>query len=262
MSYQQPQQYQQPPGPVDKTVTGMLTGFEPRSSGWTRFSIQEQGRQYPYKCDTKKPELVQQAHALMGQVVTVQVREETSTTLNPHNGQPYTNRYLNAIAPAGQMQAQPQQAGYPQQMQPVSSPAPVPQYQPQPQQAPQPQQPVDPYRPDARDLKIYRQVAWKGAIELVTSGKIELDPKAMVAAAEIGMAYLVFGPTRFGVQAFDQPQQPQPQQLAGDPVVGTPYNGQQPEEATAGVNVNTAESPCPGCGAVPGQVHADDCIPF
>ena len=243
-----------PPGtPVDRQVTGLLGGMEARNGGFMRFAIQEQGQQYPVRVDTKNAETIKAAQALLGQVVTAQVREQQSTSINPNSGKPYINRYLNAIVPAGQpMMQQPQQQQFqpqpqqqfqgqqPQQgMQPVQQPQ-YPAQHPQPFASPQLReqmgniaaaQPSDSLAPTPLDLKIYRQVAWKKAVDLAIAGEIPTDPKDMVEAAEVGMAYLVFGPTRFGVQAFDDPQrgQQQPQQAQQQSEQFVPQA--QPEQA-------------------------------
>lgn len=205
-------------GPVDVEVRGLLVGMEPRNAGWTRFSIQQDGRQYPYKCDTKQPEIIATAHSLIGQSVVAHVREQDSTNLNPHQpGTYYKNRYLNAIAPAGSMQAPPVQ----QQMQPA--PAAPPQQGMQQQAAP-PQatyapghQPGEPGKQGReKEMEIMRQAAMKcavGAISIMPTD--QQTPGGLVAAAEAFLAYFVFGPARFGVSAFDAPaqstQQPIPQ---------------------------------------------------
>jgi hypothetical protein len=71
--------YASPAAPVDREITGQLTAYENRSSGWVRFSIQEQGRQYPVKVDTKKQEIVQMAMALGGQMVVARSASRSRT---------------------------------------------------------------------------------------------------------------------------------------------------------------------------------------
>jgi hypothetical protein len=266
----------------DHVVTGTLSGLEARSNGWVRYSITEPNKQYPVKVDTKKPEIINAAAALMGQPVSAMVTVQDSGNPNPHQpGQNFMNRYLNQIGPAGTIaapqqqvyQAPPQQAAAAPQMAGLTPQAQAQlaaaQTAAQPQQQAPPQQPVDPFQPDSRDMKIYRQVAVKAAIDLACAERIPSDSVSMVQTAEVVMAYLVHGPARFGVTAFNvAPPQAQPQAHVQTDGTAT-YDGQQPEEATqqsfteAGIpNVNVNDTPCNGCGAIPGELHADDCIPF
>jgi len=78
--------------------------------------------QYPVKLDSKIPEILQQAQALVGHEVTALADEVPSTNINPNSGKPYTNRYLQNVVPAGQM--------------PAAAPAPQPTYTPPPQAVP------------------------------------------------------------------------------------------------------------------------------
>ena len=89
------------PDKVEREISGTLTGVEMRQNGWHRFSILEPGNQYPYRADTKKKTLIDQAMALMNQNVTVAVTEQTSTNINEHTGEPFVNKYLNGIAAQG-----------------------------------------------------------------------------------------------------------------------------------------------------------------
>lgn len=253
--------YAAPAPPVDREVTGILQGFENRNNGWVRFAILEPNMQYPVKCDTKKQDVVAQAMAMGGQMVTVQIREQLSETLNPHTNQPYTNRYLNAIAPAGYAPSvQPQQPQWNGQQQ-------VPPPQPQGQQwAPQqPQQPqAPPEQPRAfadnsgktgaeKDLDIHRQLCWKGACWLAAAGKIEATPVALVQACEVGMAYLEYGPLRFGVQPFSSEQAAQMTQAFGGD--GHPFNDALPPGAGAPEHEGQPGQACPDCGYVGGHAY-------
>jgi hypothetical protein len=80
----------------DNVVNGTLTGFEVKN-GWHKFSISVPGWQYPVKADTKKPDVINAALALVGQDVSIKINRSESDTLNPHNNQPYINTYLNEI---------------------------------------------------------------------------------------------------------------------------------------------------------------------
>lgn len=257
--------YAAPPQPVERVLQGVLAGVEPRNNGWMRFAIQEPGRQYPVKVDTKKPEIVNQAMALMGQMVSAVIREEQSTSINPHNNQPYTNRYLNEIAPAGYVpQGQPVQekqmlAGYPLQPQ-------------QPQQQPVQVQQSQQLTGAERDLDIHRQLAWKGACWLAAAGVIGSEPRDLVEAAEVGMAYIHYGPLRFGVQPFsaDGPSREVVYQLkqeqGGNPnyarvegmvtADGHPFDDQLPPGQ--GSPRHETEDACPDCGYIGGE-HAYGC---
>lgn len=180
-----------PPG--EHVIVGTLSGLEPKTNGWMRFSITREGNQYPDKVDTSKPEIIAQATALMGQLVSAQVNVQQSDTPNPHKpGTFYMNRYLNAIGPAAPGQQSQVAQAAPQAQTP---------YVPTPQAAPS----GDPFAPDARDLKIYRQVAWKTSIDLAVHGLIPFEPVALVQASEVAMGYLRYGPARFGVVGHDAP---------------------------------------------------------
>jgi hypothetical protein len=216
-----PQQFAPAPAPqppVDKTIQGLLHSYEPRQSGWYRFLIYEQGKQYPTKVDTKKPELIQEAGALLGQNVSANIREQPSDSINPHNGKPYTNRYLNAIAPAGfapGVQPSPQ-AQQSQQTFGSAPPAhPVPTHS----------EPVQQFQPGIagfeKDLNIMRQTAAKVvAMSVSILPPEQRDAKGMVEACEAWLGYFVHGPLRFGVTPFDQPRQAQVQDSPLHGVVG------------------------------------------
>jgi hypothetical protein len=112
---------------MNQQIVGVVAGLEQRSGGWVAVSILEPGKEYPKKLSTKKQDLIGQAQQLMGQLVTAGFNEQDSTNINPHNGQPYTNRYLEALA-YGQVDL----VGMPTQIQPQ-------QFMPQPQAQPQQQ---------------------------------------------------------------------------------------------------------------------------
>jgi len=260
--------YPQPAPPVDREIQGVLSGVEPRQGGWHRFSIQEQGRQYPTKVDTKQPEIVQQAMALLGQPVAVALREQEATPrpdgshLNPNNGRPWVNRYLNGIAPFGyapgvqphQPQAvayQPQAVQQPQQQYPAGSP----QYQPasMPVQA-QTLPAIEPgLMGHEKDISIMRQTAAKVvAMSWEVLPEEQRTPSGMVSACEVWMAYFIHGPLRFGVQPFGviQPQ--------GNPTVLSGANG-RPEDEDFGPRFIELDGtfPCPECGHT--NTHMTNC---
>jgi len=154
-------------------VTGQLAGIEARNGGWFAVHIQEQGQNYPKKLSTKKPDLVQLAQQLMGQMVTALYNEAESTNINPNTGMPYTNRYLEALGLAGSMpqpvQQVQQQPVMMTQQQPVQAPMMMQPQQPMQQPVvPQPQ-PVMMQQPQVRqsdaerEQKIHRQSAAKVA---------------------------------------------------------------------------------------------------
>jgi hypothetical protein len=135
-------------------IVGTVQGIESRNGGWSAIAILQEGNQYPLKLSTKKPDLISQAMALMGQVVTAAYNEQQGTSLNPHTGQPYMNRYLEGITLGGQ--PMPQQYQQPQ-AQPVQQ-----QQAPVQQQAYQ-QQPVS---NDLKDLRITRLACLKVSVEI------------------------------------------------------------------------------------------------
>lgn len=145
-------------------ISGQLVGMEARNGGWMAVGVQEVGSQYPKKLSTKKPELIQQAQSLMGQMVTAAYNESEGNQINPHTGTPYINRYLEALA-LGQVQL-----ASPQQTQQMTQPQPM---QPQTMVQQQPQtmgaQPMvqGASMSDAREMKIMRQAAAKVSVELL-----------------------------------------------------------------------------------------------
>jgi hypothetical protein len=220
-------------------VTGHITGIEARNGGWFAVAITEQGAAYPKKLSTKKPDLVQAAQQMMGQYVDALYNESESTNINPNNGQPYMNRYLEALAMAGQglpqapqqsFQQQPQQQYAPQvpvQPAPYGQPAqpqPIPQqYQPQPVQ-----QNVNPIQqaqaqyangvvtPQQKEERIMREAAAKVAVELLD----HLDPADRTLASVVRISEQLVGYFRDGVQWSVPPvqqaqQSVQPQQGVG-----------------------------------------------
>ena len=173
---------------VQKVIQGQVTAIEPRANGWAAVSILAPGKQHPVKLSTKRQDLLGEAQQLAWQMVDALYNEEESTNINPHNGQPYVNRYLEQLAPAGQM-PQPQPAmQQPVMQQPMAVPstglAPqqpnAGQYPPaqqfgnlQPQLPPPPAQPMAQFPPppagqapvadDERESRIMRQTATKVA---------------------------------------------------------------------------------------------------
>ena len=98
-------------------IVGTLTGIESRNGGWSAIAILEEGNQYPKKLSTKKAELISASVSLMGQLVTAAYNESESNQTNPHTGNPYVNRYLEAITPGAQQLVQPGQQTQPIQQQ-------------------------------------------------------------------------------------------------------------------------------------------------
>lgn len=183
----------------DHTVTGTLSGVEPKGD-WKVFSVTPPGAQYPHKLSTKKQEIVDQAMALLGQMVTVQATVQDSGNPNPHRpGENYLNRYLNAIGPATEGATT---------------------QQPQAQQQAQSRgghsgQEFDPVR-------MARMGASERAVQMAAAGLLpetQLTTAGLVEVAETWAAYFLLGPERFGVKAFNAPPEPQAQQqqLAADP---------------------------------------------
>jgi hypothetical protein len=186
-------------------ITGQLVGMEARNGGWMAVGVQEVGAQYPKKLSTKKPDLIQQAQSLMGQMVTAAYNESEGNQINPHTGTPYINRYLEALA-LGQVQlAQPQM-----QAQPVAQPIQQPMVQ-QPIAQPVAQPMVQGAMTDAREMKIMRQAASKVSVELLQ----HLDPAernlaSLVAISEQLVKYFNEGVV-YQVAPVQVPQTTQPQ---------------------------------------------------
>lgn len=253
MSYQYPPAAAAPPPPVDKLIQGLLQQVEMRNAGWQRFHIVEPGKQYATKVDTKKPELIGQAMALMGQPVAAEIREQQSTNINPNNGQPYTNRYLNAIAHASVGLPFTPQPGAPQQA-PQYAPPPqqVPQYAPpaQPQQMHTPMVTTPPLQPGLqgyeKDINIMRQCAAKCvSMSWECLPEDQKNPIGFVQACEVWMAYFVYGPLRFGVTAF-----------GGSAPTDNAAPQQQPQYAPAQYP-QSEPAVCPECGYE--NTHAQGC---
>jgi len=241
-------------------VTGHITGIEARNGGWFAVAITEQGAQYPRKLSTKKPDLVQAAQQMMGQYVDALYNESESTNINPNNGQPYMNRYLEALAMAGQGLPQAQQQSYqpqPQQPQQAQYPYPMPP-QAQPVQQQPVQQPIQQAQtqyangiitPQQKEERIMREAAANVAVQLL----VHLDPPDRTLASLVRISeQLVESYFKNGVQWSVAPIQ-QPSQN-NQPGGGSDYN--------------------PGYAAQPGAVPAqpqqpsyeqpqeDDGIPF
>jgi hypothetical protein len=214
---------------MNQQIVGVVAGLEQRSGGWVAVSILEPNSQYPKKLSTKKQELIGQAQQLMGQLVTAGFNEQESTNINPHNGQPYMNRYLEALA-FGQVdlvgmptqiqpqqfmpQAQPQQQfqGQPQGF--AGQPAAQPMMQPQPVMQQQPQaHPTGTIQhvvrdDDVRTKQIHRQTATKVAAAMLPL----LSPENHNLAALIRISEQLVQYYDNGVQWQTEPVQAQPQQ--------------------------------------------------
>lgn len=245
----------------EHTVVGTLSGIEPKTSGWMRFSISVPGDQYPLKVDTKKPEIIEAAKALLGQDVTVQVNVQDSG--NPNENKPgtnYMNRYLNEIAPAGEAAAQ-QQATQ-QQASPGAGQAGG--ASPGEGQAGAARS-IVPEHERTRQIRIMRQHCWANAVALGAAGQIGrlgadgkpvVTPIDLVEASEVEMTYIVYGPTRFGVQAFGSRTETPAATPTPTPQAPGPEPQQQPLPAAE------AQYTCPDCGTNDPNMHTSDCIPF
>jgi hypothetical protein len=210
-------------------ITGTLVGMEARNGGWMAVGVQEPNSQYPKKLSTKKPELIQQAQSLMGQVVTAAYNESEGNQINPHTGTPYINRYLEALALGAVQMAQPQQA-QPAPVQQQYAPQPQPQYAPAPVQQQAPQGGMS----DAREMKIMRQAAAKVSVELLQ----HLEPGERTLASLVRISEQL-------VKYFDQgvPWQTNP--------IQAPQPQAQPQQDTSGYE-----------GYPEAQGQGDDGIPF
>jgi hypothetical protein len=183
-------------------ISGQITGIEARNGGWVAVAITEPGNEWPKKLSTKKPELIQAAQSMMGQVVTALYNEQEGNSINPHTGMPYTNRYLEAVSLG------------------ASAPQVQPMVQQQPQTfAPQPtatiQHVVAP-TDNLREKKIMRQTATKVAVNLLQhldEGSRNLA--SMVAISEQLVKYYEEG-VPFTVNPVSLPQQPDEPQAEAD----------------------------------------------
>ena len=203
---------------MDQQIIGTVSGLEQRSGGWVAVAILAPGKEYPVKLSTKKQELIGQAQQMMGQVVTAGFNEQESTNINPHNGQPYTNRYLEALA-FGAVDL----VGMPTQIQPQQF---VPQPQPQAQNFPPPQQQAQPQQFQGQPQTFAQQPAAvpfvdlkQGMIHRQTASKVAVQLLAYLVPDERNLASLVRISEQLvkyydeGVQWTTPPvQQPQAQQ--------------------------------------------------
>jgi hypothetical protein len=146
-------------------IVGTLTGIESRNGGWSAIAITEEGNQYPKKLSTKKPDLIAQAVSLMGQVVTAAYNETQGTSINPHTGTPYMNRYLEGLTLGAQA---------------IAMQAPPVQQQAVVQQAVQHQSSIS---TDTKDLRITRLACLKVSVEVWKT----FEPEARTIASLIGI---------------------------------------------------------------------------
>jgi len=237
---------------MDQQIIGTVAGLEQRSGGWVAVAILAPGKEYPVKLSTKKQELISQAQQMMGQVVTAGFNEQESTNINPHNGQPYTNRYLEALA-FGQVDL----VGMPTQIQPQQAmPQPQPVQQPQPQQfqgQPQTfaQQPAAvPFvgTDQVREAKIHRQTAAKVAVQLLQY----LTPEERNLASLVRISEQLVHYFDNGVQWTTPPAQAQ----APQPQAQQQHQGYEQHDAQ-----QQAAAHAPG-GQYYGEPDPDDGIPF
>lgn len=198
---------------MNQQITGQLIGIEPRNGGYVAVVILEPGKQYPKKLSTKLPNLIQQAQQMINQIVTGAYSEWESNQINPHTGQPYQNRTLEALA-MGQVDL----VGMPTQIQPAQymPPQPAP---PQPQYTPpQPQLQPQPVV-NLTEKKIHRQTATKVAVGLLAY----LEPQDQNLASLVRISEQLVQYYDNGVQwqtnpvqpAETQQTQPQQQQVPG-----------------------------------------------
>lgn len=195
-------------------VSGILTAVSHRQGGWIRAEIEEPGKQYPRKLDTKKPELVQAAQSMVGQPVTAMYNEVDSGNPNPNRpGTNYINRYLEQIS-----------LGFTD----VSGYNPQPTHaQPQQRQgaAPQVQQRAQPQGDPEKDKRITRMACLKASSQLLmVLGVDDQNLASLMRINEQLVKYVYEGLPYEVPQAHNETH-------ANDPV-GNPghYSGQQPEE--------------------------------
>lgn len=75
---------------------GKWSAFEDRGE-WRQFEIVVEGKQYPYKLSTKKPEVIEAMMAVRDEEATFYGAEQESDKINERSGKPYMNRYLNDV---------------------------------------------------------------------------------------------------------------------------------------------------------------------
>lgn len=195
------QQTQAQPG--DRVLVGRVSGVEPRSNDWYRFSIHQDGDQYPIKVDTKKAEIVNATLALINQTVTCWINEKVSDRINENSGKPFINRYLNQIAPGVVAAATPSTVTQPQ-AQPAAQPATHTTTQVGAQvdqsllNAARQQPQDDSWR--VKEIHIMREVASERAIQMAAAKLLpedQMNTLGMIKAAEVWFAYFDLGPGRF-----------------------------------------------------------------
>jgi hypothetical protein len=221
----------------DNVVNGTLTGFEVKN-GWHKFSITVPGWEYPVKADTKKPDVINAALALVGQEVSVKINRSESDNVNPNNNQPYINSYLNEIGALS--------AGA------IANPTPG-----QPAQQGQAQQPQGSLHHTFREedpvraLRIARMNGAQHAVGMLAAGILpesQQNMSGLVEVAEAWVAYTLQGPQRFGVSAFnapptEQPAQEEPPPPEEPPMPVHPVTGELlPEGYTVDANGNVFDA--------------------
>lgn len=88
------------------SIVGVCSEISEKN-GWTNFAVLAPGKQYPVKLSTKKEELIAQARAVGDGVATWSYVERESDSVNPHNNQPYVNRWLEGVEAGEQRTEQP-----------------------------------------------------------------------------------------------------------------------------------------------------------
>jgi len=236
---------------VQKVIQGQIVQIEPRQNDWVAVHVAAPGKQYPTKLSTKRPELISLAQQMFGQFVDALYNEEESTSINPHSGRPYINRYLEQLGPPGatpqpmqqgpiavpttmmQPQVQPQVQPQPQQfgnLQPQLPPQPMPQPQPvQPQQMPFLTQSVS---DGEREDRIMRQAATKVAAAFIPMlDENDRNLGSLIRISEQLLRYYKEGVSwqTNPIGPDGNPQQPQQQGQQQLPV-GAPASYENPNE--------------------------------
>lgn len=140
------------------TIVGTCGEISERN-GWTAFSINVEGKQYPIKLSTKLPALIEKGRAIGDQVATWSYKESQGGE-NPNKpGTFYTNRYFEGVEPGATAPSTSPAGG--------SSSAPVPHH--------------DPIAPADKDRAITRMSCLSSAANLLRGVSFENEGQRITA---------------------------------------------------------------------------------
>jgi hypothetical protein len=81
------------------TIVGEYAKIEEKTSGWYDVHVEVPGKQYPVRLSTKSSAMLDKVRATQGKTATFTYTEKESTKINPNNGNPYINRFLEDAEP-------------------------------------------------------------------------------------------------------------------------------------------------------------------